>query len=88
MESTDPGKSTVMVVWKDPSAVDTNGKDLELTCRPFSGSEFQIGKTDVTCSAADDRKEKLACTFSVTIFGRLNYLDIEMHNDIGMKRTE
>ena len=75
MESTDPGKSTAMVVWKDPLAVDTNGKDLELMCRPFPGSEFQIGETEVKCFAVDDNKEELACTFLITINGKLRAVE-------------
>ena len=74
MESTDPGKSTAMVVWKDPSTVDTNGKDFELICMPPSGSEFQIGETEVTCLAVEEDKEELTCTFVITINGKLKCL--------------
>ena len=74
MKFTDPSKSTAMVIWSDPSAMDTNGKDLEVMCMPPSGSEFEIGHTEVTCIAESDKGEELACKFFVTIKGRLNFL--------------
>ena len=74
LKSTDPSKSTAMVVWKYPSAVDANGKDFEVICIPPSGSEFPIGKTDVTCKTVDLKKEEVVCIFSITINGTLSYL--------------
>ena len=74
MKSTDPSQSTAMVVWKNPLASDTYGKDLEVICMPPSGSKFKIGQTDVKCMAEYDKNEGLACTFSVTINGMLNIL--------------
>ena len=74
IQSTDPSKSTAMVVWTNPSASDTYGKDLEVICTPPSGSTFEIGETEVTCIAEDDKNEELACTFSVSIKGTLNML--------------
>ena len=73
LKSTDPSKSTAVVAWKDTSAVDANGKDLEVMCIPPSGSEFPIGKTDVTCKTVNVKKEEVVCIFTVTINGTLNY---------------
>ena len=69
MESTDPGLPTAAVVWRNPRAIDTVGRHLEAMCMPPSGSAFQMGITEVTCSATDDEEEELACTFNVTIIG-------------------
>ena len=71
--STDPGKSTAMVVWKDPSVMDTTGRDLEVMCMPPSGSAFPIGKTEVRCTVTNSKDEELACTFYVHICGTLEY---------------
>ena len=70
MESTDPGLPTATVIWKNPSAIDTIGRALEAMCMPPSGSAFQIGITEVTCTATD-AKEELACTYNVTVIGTL-----------------
>ena len=67
---TDPNKSTAMVLWKDPSVKDVNGKDLDVLCMPTSGSEFRIGKREVVCMAGDGKGENSTCTFFVNIKGR------------------
>ena len=77
MRSTEPSKSTAMVVWRVSSAIDTNGKYLEVTCMPPSGSEFEIGKTEVWCMAEDEKREELACNFFVTINGTFTFF----HNE-------
>ena len=69
VKSTDPSQSTAMVVWTNPSASDTYGNDLEVICTPPSGSKFGIGETEVTCMAEDDKKDELACTYSITVKG-------------------
>ena len=76
-EFTDPNKSTTVVVWKDPAAKDINGKDLDITCMPPSGSEFPIEQTEVVCMAGDSKEENYSCTFTVNIIvGKLRKLII------------
>ena len=58
-----------MVIWKDPSAKDDNGKDIDAICMPPSGSEFSIGKTEVVCMTGDGDRENNTCTFFVTVKG-------------------
>ena len=63
-----------MVVWEDPSAKGINSKDLYVTCVPPSGSEFQIGKTEVNCTTGDDKQRPSTCSFTVTVYGKLKYV--------------
>ena len=71
----DPGKSTVVVQWKDP--LDISGQDLTVTCTPPSGSNFRIGKNKVECVTRDDKGHSAACFFTVTINGNLTLKVIE-----------
>ena len=58
-----------MVLWIDPSVKDDNGTDIDALCKPPSGSEFSIGKTEVLCTTGDVGKEHYTCTFFVTVKG-------------------
>ena len=55
------------VTWASPTASDTVGGSLDVTCTPASGSTFAVGTTTVTCSAADAAGNTASASFSVTV---------------------
>ncbi|XP_033111723.1 hyalin-like [Anneissia japonica] len=57
------------VTWSDPVVRDNVDSGLSATCSPSSGSSFNVGETDVTCSAVDTDGNKASCSFSVNITG-------------------
>ncbi|XP_033096376.1 hyalin-like [Anneissia japonica] len=57
------------VTWSDPIVRDNVDSGLSATCSPSSGSSFNVGETDVTCSAVDTDGNKASCSFSVNITG-------------------
>ena len=68
-QPTDPGKSTGVVSWTDPTAVDNIDPNPAISCTPVSGSEFVVGITEVVCEATDSNENKATCRFDVTITG-------------------
>ncbi|XP_071959784.1 hyalin-like [Antedon mediterranea] len=56
-----------IVTWNDPSVTDNVDTCLSATCTPPSGSSFNIGSTDVTCSATDSAGYTGSCVFTVTV---------------------
>jgi hypothetical protein len=52
------------------SARDDVDGSLPATCTPRSGSRFKLGKTRVTCSAADSVGNTATARFTVTVRGR------------------
>lgn len=40
---------------------------LSTTCTPTSGSRFNVGTTNVTCTAQDTKKQTASCGFQVTV---------------------
>jgi len=40
---------------------------VAVSCRPASGSRFKIGRTNVTCSAADKTGNTATARFTVTV---------------------
>ncbi|XP_033103433.1 hyalin-like, partial [Anneissia japonica] len=59
------------VTWSDPIVRDNVDSGLSATCSPSSGSSFNVGETDVTCSAVDTDGNKASCSFSVNITGKV-----------------
>jgi hypothetical protein len=49
------------------AAEDDVDSNIPVTCRPRSGSRFQIGRTRVTCSAMDTSGNTRKATFTVTV---------------------
>jgi hypothetical protein len=55
------------VTWASPSATDTVGGTVPVTCAPQADSTFAIGATTVTCTATDGAGNSASATFSVTV---------------------
>lgn len=55
-----------IVSWETPAAQDGHAP-VNVACTPASGSEFQIGKTTVTCEATDSLARHATCTFAVAV---------------------
>ncbi|XP_071953150.1 uncharacterized protein [Antedon mediterranea] len=56
-----------LVTWDDPTVSDNADTDLSATCTPPSGSSFNIGSTNVTCTAMDTVNNVGSCVFTVTV---------------------
>ena len=63
------GQPTAVVTWNEPQATDNSGLSPTITCIIESGSQFEIGKTEVTCQAVDPSGNQAICAFTVTIEG-------------------
>lgn len=70
IKDNDPGLSTAMVTWTDPEAQDNSGQ-VTVSCSPNSGSNFDIGNTEVECEAVDESGNKNDCVFTITVQGKL-----------------
>ena len=73
---TDPGRSTAVVTWTDPTAVDNVDPNPAISCTPVSGSEFAIGITEVVCEARDANENTATCRFTVLVVGQHHFLII------------
>jgi lysophospholipase L1-like esterase len=51
----------------DTPAAQDGQPPVNVECTPASGSEFQVGRTTVTCEAADALSRKASCSFSVVV---------------------
>ena len=56
-------------VWADPQVTDNSGQIPTITCDAESGSQFEIGETEVICQAVDPAGNQATCTFTVEIKG-------------------
>ncbi|XP_072041370.1 hyalin-like [Amphiura filiformis] len=65
--NTDPGQPTAMIVWQEPIATDNSGLNPTVKCDPASGTDFVIGKTNVTCTALDGFGNANNCSFYVHV---------------------
>jgi hypothetical protein len=52
------------------TATDAVDGPVAVSCQPASGSRFKIGRTNVTCSAADNTGNTATARFTVTVKGR------------------
>ncbi len=59
--------STNSVTWTAPVTFDSIDTEPTVTCSPASGSNFNEGKTLVTCMSADDAMNSVSCMFNVTV---------------------
>ena len=66
---TDPRKSTSMVVWTTPLAMDNSELIPTVTCNKPNGSQFEIGATEVMCQAVDRVGNQATCSFLVDVAG-------------------
>src|SRR5215208_6155393 len=46
---------------------DQDGRDIEISCNPLSGSTFELGTTTVNCYAEDSSGNRVNGSFSVTV---------------------
>ena len=67
---TDSGQPTAVVVWTDVKATDNSGENLIVTCNSDSGSQFEIGLTEIVCEAWDLNRNHAMCTFTVYVKGK------------------
>ena len=72
----DDGQTTAIVNWSEPNVTDNSGV-FTLTSTLNSGSEFNIGTTDVTYIAVDSSGNKAEKTFVITVKGKF-VLDKEL----------
>ena len=61
-------QTSTNVYWDYKALSDDSGGVARLTCDPEWGSEFSTGRTNVTCTAFDDRNNNATCGFSVIVF--------------------
>jgi large repetitive protein len=59
--------SGAVVSYGSASAVDAVDGAVTASCLPASGSQFALGNTTVTCSAADSRSNSGSATFTVSV---------------------
>src|SRR3989454_7368274 len=64
--ATDPGKCSAVVALDTNIAAD-NCPGVHLVCNPPTGSTFQKGATEVTCTATDAGGLTSTCSFTVTV---------------------
>ena len=68
--NTEPGLANATVVWSDLQVIDNSGHFPTVTCNVESGSQFEIGETEVICQAVDVGGNRGACSFTVIVKGR------------------
>ena len=57
----------LVVNYNSPTATDSAGSLLEVTCTPSSDSVFVVGTTEVTCTATDGSDNSASVTFDVNV---------------------
>ena len=67
---TDYGHATAVAVWFPTNATDNSGKNLTTTCNADSGSQFEIGESDIVCETWDPSGNHATCTFAIKVIGR------------------
>lgn len=65
---TDPKSSTTKVTWPSPDVIDNAGV-VSLMSDHQAGSEFSIGRSEVTYTARDPSGNIATCTFTVNVIG-------------------
>ena len=68
--NTAPSQMYAAVIWADPKVTDNSGENLTLSCDFESGSNFEIGETEVICQAMDPAGNCGTCLFTVKIEGK------------------
>ncbi|XP_072048991.1 uncharacterized protein [Amphiura filiformis] len=83
---TDPGSSTAVVSWTEPTASDNSGS-VTLTSSHSPGDSFPIGDTTVTYTATDPYGNKATKTFTVTVKDSNSPVIVNFPDDI-TQRTD
>ena len=65
---TTPDQPTAVAVY-NPNVSDNSGQYLNVSCSIESGSEFDIGQTDVICAAYDPSGNQAMCYFTIEVKG-------------------
>ena len=65
---TTSGQPTAVAVYH-ANVSDNSGQYLNVSCSIESGSEFDIGQTDVICAAYDPAGNQAICNFTVEVRG-------------------
>ena len=73
---------TPQFTWEDPVATDNSGDTPEVICNPPSGTNFTIGETSVSCSAADKHGNVQQCSFSIHVLGTYFVIIIIIHHRV------
>ena len=63
-------QSTAIAVWTDLKATDNSGIAPSINCSFESGSQFEIGQTEVICEARDPSGNHEICTFIIEVTGK------------------
>ncbi|XP_070545240.1 hyalin-like [Ptychodera flava] len=66
-QSTDLGLPTATVSWNTPNVTYNCDVGQQVVCDVPSNSTFQLGITEVTCSATDSSNNIMTCIFTVTV---------------------
>ncbi|MFN0214010.1 MAG: HYR domain-containing protein [Saprospiraceae bacterium] len=61
----DPGKCSAVVIYNIEAS--DNCPPVTVNCTPASGSVFNVGQTNVTCTAKDNVGNVASCSFKITV---------------------
>jgi len=61
------GNSQAVATWTDPTASDIVWGGVAVSCAPPSGSTFNVGSTEVTCSATDGSGNSASASFWINV---------------------
>ena len=67
---TEKAKPTAVVEWKQARASDNSQISPQVSCNLQSGTNFNIGRTNVTCEAVDGSGNRAECSFQVDVIGK------------------
>ena len=63
----------VPVYWPTPSSEDNSGQPVALFTESVQGSGFRVGRHEIKYQATDQSGNKATCTFTIVVYGRLEY---------------
>ncbi|XP_071826140.1 hyalin-like isoform X5 [Apostichopus japonicus] len=66
-EDIEIGTLTIIVTWKEPTAVDNSGQDALVTRNSFPGMPFAAGTREVVYIFSDSDNNEATCSFNVTV---------------------
>ena len=69
--NTDPGLSTAVVSWHQPSATDNSGEPVTLNSNFNSGDKFPIGITTINYTATDTSGNEDSAMFTIAVTGKI-----------------
>ena len=82
--STNTSESTVTAEWRKPTATDNSGVIPTVTCDHDVGSQFNIGRNFVQCTAYDASGNQAVCQFIIDVIGKLQiYNNVQLGKCVG-----